>query len=290
MYKSKIFSYDYDEYEKGNKSADTLVADIMADKEFTSLEEIVIGCWGDAWQDSCQSIIDDIIANKDKFSHIKSLFIGDMGFEECEVSWIIQGDYSKLWNAMPQLESLCIQGSTDLELGNIKHENLKHLEIICGGLPVSAIDSITKAQLPSLETLLLYIGVENYGFDGDKNTIKNMLNNSNFPMLQYLGLEDSEIQDDIAEIVFNSKYISQITTLDLSNGTLTDKGGQIVLDSLEKYPNIKNVDLHYHFMTDSMMEKLDRLADQLDIEINLDEDNEPEIYDGEEYYYPMLTE
>lgn len=290
MYKTKFFSYDYDEYKDGQKNAGTMIADIIADEELNSLEEIVIGCWGDAWDDSCQKIIDGIVANKDKFSHIKSLFVGAMGFEECEVSWIIQGDYSKLWDAMPQLESLCIKGSTNLVLGDISHTNLKRLEIICGGLPASVIESIKNAKLPSLEALLLYIGVENYGFDGDKNTIKSLLDDSDFPKLTYLAIEDSEIQDDIAKIVFDSKYISQITTLSLAKGTLTDKGGQIILDELKKYPNIKRLDLHYHYMTDRMMNKLDKLADELDIEISLDEDNEPDEYDGTVYLYPMLTE
>lgn len=290
MYKSKRYEYDYDDYEEGGKSAETMIADIMADEEFPSLEGIVIGSWGDAWEDACQQIIDDIVGNKDKFSHIKSLFIGDMGFEDCEVSWIIQGDYSKLWNAMPQLESLTIKGSTDLSLGTIQHDNLKKLEIICGGLPSNVIKSITKAKLPSLETLILYIGVDNYGFDGDKDIIKQLLDDSDFPSLKYLGLEDSEIQDDIAEIVFGSKYISQIETLDLANGTLTDKGGQLIADKLKDYPNIKKVDLHYHFMTDEIMDKLDDLADEMDIDIDMDDDQEADEYDGEVYYYPMLTE
>ena len=46
-----------------------------------------------------------------------------------------------------------------------------------------------------------------------------------FPKLQYLGISDSEIQDELAEVVVNSRYMNQIETLDLSNGTLTDKGG-----------------------------------------------------------------
>lgn len=290
MYKSKRYAYDYDDYEEGDKSAETMVADIMADEDFPLLEEIIIGSWGDAWEDACQSIIDDIIANKDKFSHIKSLFIGDMDFEDCEVSWIIQADYSKLWAAMPQLESLSIKGSTDLVLGDIKHDNLKKLEIICGGLPSNIIKSITNAKLPSLETLLLYLGVEDYGFDGDKDTIEKLLKESDFPALKYLGLEDSEIQDDITELVFNSKYISQIETLDLANGSLTNKGGQFIADHLRDYPNIKKVDLHFHYMTDEVMDKLDGLADELDIEIDVDEDNEADEWNGEVYYYPMLTE
>lgn len=43
MYKSKVYSYDYDDYEEGDKSGKTMIADIMADEEFPSLEEIIIG-------------------------------------------------------------------------------------------------------------------------------------------------------------------------------------------------------------------------------------------------------
>ena len=43
-------------------------------------------------------------------------------------------------------------------------------------------------------------------------------------------------------------------------------------------------------MTDEVMDKLDDLADELDIEINVDEDNEADEWDGQVYYYPMLTE
>lgn len=147
-----------------------------------------------------------------------------MDYEECEVSWIIQGNYSKLWAAMPQLKVLIIKGSTDLELGEICHEGLESLTIICGGLPVSVIRSIQEAKLPHLKKLLLYIGIEDYGFDGDVDTIKELLEKADFPDLTYLGIVDSEIQDDIAKTVLESKFMGRIHTLDLSNGTLTDKG------------------------------------------------------------------
>ena len=55
MYKSKRYEYDYDDYEEGDKSAETMIADIIADEDFPSLEGIIIGSWGDAWDDSCQT-------------------------------------------------------------------------------------------------------------------------------------------------------------------------------------------------------------------------------------------
>lgn len=287
MSKSKRFSYSYEDYMENNKNAETLLEEIMQDVEFSGLDEIVIGCWGETWEDSAQPLIDGMIEHKDRFSHIKSLFIGDMDFEECEVSWIIQSDYSKLWDAMPQLEKLVIKGSTDLELGTIKHSNLRHLEIICGGLGKDIFQQLQKAMLPNLETLLLYIGIEDYGFDGDISTIKDLLAKSDFPKLTYLGLTDSEIQDDVVQAVLESKYMTQITALDLSMGTLTDKGGQLLLDKLPGFSNIKELNLEYHYLSDDMMDKLEALEG---IEVNVDDQQEADDYDGEAWYYPMLTE
>lgn len=222
----------------------------------------------------------------DQFAGIKSLFIGDMDFEECEVSWIEQADYSKLWAAMPQLEELTIKGSTNLSLGSIEHENLKGLEIICGGLPKEVMASIGAAKLPALKRLSLYMGVEDYGFDGGIEDIASMLEKSDFPQLEELGILDSEIQDEVAEAVVKSRYMKQIHTLDLSCGTMTDKGGQCLLDELPKYENIKEVDLSYHYMSDEMMEKLEAL----EAEVDVDDQQEDDEYDGEIYRYPMLTE
>lgn len=286
MAKSKKFVYDWEDYEDGKKNAETMIADILADGELDSLDELVIGCWGESWENDAQPIIDGIVENKERFSNIKSLFVGDMDYEECEVSWIEQGNYEKLWEALPQLEKLTIKGSTNLSLGKIKHDNLKSLEIICGGLPKEVLASIGEAKLPSLVTLSLYIGVEDYGFDGDIGDITAMLEKSDFANLKSLGILDSEIQDEIAGSVLKCKYMNQISRLDLSYGTLTDEGGQLLLDTLPSFPNIKELDLEHHFMSDEMMNKLSAL----DAEVNMDDQQEAENYHGEIYRYPMLTE
>lgn len=285
-YKSKKFFYEWEQFEDGGKDAGTMVEDILADPETPELEEIVIGCWGESWDNSAQAIIDGLVENKDKLGKVKSLFVGDMDYEECEVSWIEQADYSALWAAFPQLEKLTIKGSSNLSLGEIEHAGLKHLEIICGGLPKEVIQSIEKAKLPELETLSLYIGVEDYGFDGNKDDIQKMLTNSEFPKLKELGILDSEMQDELAEIVCGCKYMGQIETLDLSCGTLTDQGGAVLLEQLPKYGNIKKVNLEYHYMSDKMVDQLEKLP----MEVDASDPQEEDEYDGEIYRYPMLTE
>lgn len=276
------YFYDYDD-----GSAEGMIQEIMETTQFPNLDELVIGDWGDSWEDGCQPIIDDIVANADKFSHIQKLFIGNMDYESCEVSWIIQGDYSKIWAAMPQLKELTIKGSMDLVLGdNICHEELEALTIICGGLPEYVIKSIQKAKFPKLKKLVLFIGSENYGFDGDADTIKELLEQADFPELTYLGITDSEIQDELTEVVLNSKFMGQISTLDLSNGTISDKGGALILEKISDYPNIKKLDLHHNFFSDEMVKKLETLS----IEVDVSEQEEADEDDGEVYMYAVLTE
>ena len=134
--------------------------------------------------------------------------------------------------------------------------------------------------------LLLYVGVEDYGFDGNADTIKELLAKADFPKLQYLGITDSEIQDELTKVVLESKFMPQIETLDLSMGTLTDAGGALLLEAVPKFPNIKTLDVHYHYMSDEMEEKLKNLP----ICVDVSEQNEPDEYHGTIYMNAMLTE
>lgn len=285
MGKTKKYFYDYEQYEEGKNSV-SMIQEILEDPEFPQVTDLVIGCWGSPYEEDCQDILDGIVKHRERFSHVEKLFVGDMDYEECEVSWIVQGNYQALWKAMPQLKELTIKGSTDLVLGDVNHDNLESLTIICGGLPESVMESIRDAKLPNLRKLVLYIGIENYGFDGDADSVKALLEQSDFPKLEYLGIEDSEIQDELTEVILNSKYMKQIHTLDLANGTLTDKGGKLLLERLPEYPNIKNLDVHYHYMSENMVEELETLP----VELDASEPNEPETYHGEIWMNAMLTE
>ncbi len=284
--KTKTYTIGYEDYDSGEKSAENLVADILADPEFPALTELVIGDWGGAWEDDCQAVLDGIVEHAEQFSHIQRLFVGDMDYEQCEVSWIMQGDYSKLWAALPDLKSLTIKGSTELRLGEVCHEGLEELTIICGGLGSDVIRSVQNAKLPNLKKLLLYIGIEDYGFDGNADTIKELLEKADFPNLSYLGITDSEIQDELVRVVLDSKFMGQIETLDLSLGTLTDQGGALLLEALPKWPNVKTLDVHYHYLSDEMAKKLCSLP----ITVDVSEAEEPDVYDGTVYMNAMLTE
>lgn len=279
--KRKKFSYSWDD----EKNAQTMLEEILTSKRLPYVEELVIGYWGEPYDNSAQIIVDGIVEHKEQFQHIKSLFIGDMEMEECEVSWIEQADYSKIWEVLPNLEKLTIKGSSGLSLGIIEHNNLKELEIICGGLPKSVIHSIANAILPELTSLNLYMGSREYGFDGDIEDIKVLLEHP-FPKLTKLGLVDSEIQDEITAEVVKSAYMNQISELELSMGTLSDKSGRLLLEEVPKHSNITFLDLEYHYMSAKMMIKLLELS----IDVNVDEPQREYEYDGIFYRIPMMTE
>ena len=58
------------------------------------------------------------------------------------------------------------------------------------------------------------------------------------------------------------------------------------MEKLSAYPNIKKLDVHYHYMSEKMAEQLEGLP----LEVDVSERNEPDEYKGEIYMNAMLTE
>ncbi len=254
--------------EEGNiSSQEQLVEAILNDEELATLEEIVFGYWGECYETSPEPFIEMLAKHKEKFQHIKSLYFGDMEQEECEISWIEHCNYETLWSALPNLEKLVIKGATKLELGEFKHDNLKHFEIISGGISVDVLNSITNAKLPKLETLVLYLGVEDYGFDGTIEDIKSLVDNvKSFGNLKHLGLLNSEIQNHIAMVVVDSGIVEKLEVLDLSCGVLVDVGGQYLLDNKDKLANLKELNLDNSYFSEAMTKKLANIGINVSLE------------------------
>lgn len=275
-------SIDFDAHEDGKKLA-PLIEELAADAEKSNaLTSLIIGDWGAAYEESPDEFLPTLIEASSSFPNLRKLFIGDMSFEECEVSWINQSNLGPLLSAYPQIETFIIKGSTDLELNPLEHHNLKELSIICGGLPASVLQAVYHGTLPELRKLELYLGVEDYGFDGDlEQDILPFLNNNPFPKLTSLGLKDSELQDEIAIAAANAPVLSQLEELDLSEGTLSDKGAEALINS-EHIRKLKHLNLSYHYMSDDMLNRWRGTG----LPVSLDEQQDL----GEEWRYPALTE
>ncbi|CAM4443625.1 STM4015 family protein [Paenibacillus typhae] len=272
----------YDEYEDGQRM-NTEIERLSASPEAAQLTSLIIGDWGQAYENSSDEVVEALVKHSGSFPALRKLFIGDMSFEECEISWITQTDLSPLLPAYPELQSLTIQGGTDLGLSKLQHDKLEELIIITGGLSKKVLAEIAAGSLPNLRRLELYLGVDNYGFDGSLEDLLPLIEPGKFPQLTYLGLKNSEIQDEIAEALADAPILDQLHTLDLSLGTLSDKGAEVLLAS-ERIKKLQALNLSYHYMSDNMITRW--RASGLPVDVS----DQQKSDDDEDWRYPSITE
>lgn len=245
---------DYDSAESQRDLLDSFLAQI----DPSTLEALIIGAWSEAQEESPQGYLDALIEYRDRLPALKALFVGDMTYEDCEISWIIQTSYNPLLAAFPQLQSLRIRGSSSLELQAFKHDALEELAIECGGLPKTIVEAIAASTLPALNHLELWLGSDNYGFDGGLETYQRLLAQIGPERLRYLGLRDSEISDDLAVWLAQQPWLGTLQTLDLSLGTIGDLGAQALAES-PHLGTIERIDLSHHYISPAWQQKLSAL-------------------------------
>jgi hypothetical protein len=266
------------DYDSDGKWSD-LLAELLQMPGADQLIGLVVGNWqGSEFGISSEPVVEALVVAGERLPDLKVLFIGDITYEENELSWIEQGDISPLFAAFPNLEWLGVRGGNGLVLGMPRHEKLKGLVIETGGMPGAVFQSVVRAQLPQLEHLELWLGEENYGAEVAATDLKPLLNGDLFPNLKYLGLRNSEMQDEIAQALHGAPVLKKIRVLDLSLGTLTDKGAQALLDDAA-ITKLEKLDLHHHFCSDEMMEKLKALPCEVDVS-----EQEAGDQDGDETY------
>lgn len=281
------FYLEYDEQEEGITLVQKL-KEYFEEHSTYEPESITIGYWEEAWEKDPESIINYMVENKSKFPNLKKVYLGDMNYEECEVSWIIHTDAASLVNEF-DLEVLTIKGSNGLRLSNTKNDTLKKLAIICGGIGSDLLQDILKAEFPRLEHLELYIGVQDYGFDGDISNLEAFMKRENFPKLKYLGLKNSDIQDEICEKILDSDIIKDLEVLDLSFGTLSDKGAELIIENTDKLSQLKKLDLTYNYISDKLVKEVTKSFSNLRTQLLIDR-HEAEIDEEDDWRYPYITE
>lgn len=279
----------YDDAHRGETFSEAF-AELLEDPRAEELTALVIGMWAE-WISGEPSLIEDVVATlvgaSDRLPNLKALFIGDITREECEISWIPQGDLSPVFGAFPQLEALGIRGGQGLTLGTPRHANLKKLVIEAGGLPVSVVQEITSADLPVLEHIELWLGDSGYGWDGAIEDLTPFFDSSKWPHLKYLGLRNSEITDEIAGQLATSPILKRLRTLDLSLGTLSNAGAEALLSNRDALTHLEKLDIHHHFLTQGMINRLQELGITVDVSDPQAEDEEDK---GATYRYVAVSE
>jgi len=235
----------------------TLFSRFLDDPASAGTPAIIIGQYhGDDPEQESEEVVQLLVSARARLPNLRGIFIGDIVSEENEISWIHQSDVSPLLATYGNLEHLRLRGTEGLSLGGrLSQDKLKSLTIETGGLPPLLLAEVAASRLPSLEHLELWLGTTGYGGDATVADLQPLLQGTVFPNLKYLGLRDSEITDDIAAALKSSPTLSKIESLDLSLGTLSDKGGQALLGN-PGLKHLKQLDLHHHYLSDDMMIRL----------------------------------
>ncbi|TND10326.1 MAG: wgr domain-containing protein [Bacteroidetes bacterium] len=265
----------YDEYEQGTKSEDLITA-FVNDPKAGEVTDLIIGAYDYESSTDSVGIVTAIVNAKDKLRNLKNLFIGDITYEESEISWIQQSDVSPVFAAYPGLVHFQVRGGTGLRLSALKHDTLETLIIETGGMYPETLKDVCNANLPNLRSLELWLGSEHYGFESKTEDLAPILSGKLFPKLKRLALRDSEISDDIAKALTGAPVMEQIEELDLSMGTLGDAGAQALIDN-PAVRKLKNLNIDHHYLSNAMMEKMR----QIGIPVEMDDQNEED--EGERY-------
>lgn len=261
----------------------------MATVNTSAVTALVIGPWGETGDDMRSNVVIDLIlAAKAKLPALTGLFIGDHTMEESEISWIEQSDITPLLDGLPQLTELGIRGGEGLELSPVRHNALRTLRIETGGLPRAVVSGVARSELPALRELRLWLGVDEYGGNWQPEDLEPLLDGGNFPELRVLGLQNSDRQDEICELVAGSAIVRRLETLDLSMGVLTDKGGRHLLS----LTHLKNLDLHHHYLSEQVSAELVATLGAAGVTVDVDDVQEPHTYgnDPEQYFYTAISE
>ena len=245
-----------------------------------NLQGIIVGqFFGDDSSEASTTVVQALAAAASKLTNVRAIFLGEMISEECEISWINHDDVSPLLAAYPALEHLRIRGGTGLKFGDdVRHERLKSLTVESGGLDRNVFNEIINADLPALEHLELWLGTDDYGGNVRIADLRPLLSGQLFPRLRYLGLRDADNVDEIAAIIGTAPILDRVLALDLSLGNLSDEGGRALLGS-DRLKRLRTLDLHHHYLSDEMMERLRREYPNADLSDQKEADE-----DGDDTY------
>ncbi|MGC5038620.1 STM4015 family protein [Streptomyces sp. DT190] len=272
----RITSDVYDSDEAWTKA----FARFRAAVDTTRVRALIVGAWQEAYDTDPSDVIEALVAARDAFPALRALFVGDMVMEECEISWINQTDVTPLLHAFPDLEELGVRGGTGLRFPALSHSGLRKLTMESGGLPAEVVRGVAHSDLPALEVLDLWLGTPDYGGDSEAADLEPILSGARLPRLRHLALRNSEMQDAVAAAVASAPVVARLEVLDLSMGVLTDDGAAALLAG-QPLTHLKELDLHHHYISEPLLERLRQTLEPAGVAVDLDRDDADEDQDGD---------
>ncbi|MFI2610412.1 STM4015 family protein [Kitasatospora sp. NPDC018619] len=260
----------------------------LRDVDPAGVRALVIGPWWNGREGyvSIGPVIEALTAAAGRLPALEALFLAEVTFDECEVSWLVMDDVTPVLTAFPALKYLAVRGGTDLVLEPVRHDALTSLRFESGGLPAPVVRAVAASELPALERLDLWLGVDEYGGDATLDDLAPFLDGSRLPRLRHLGLANSELQDEIAAAVAHAPVVARLESLDLSMGVLSDEGATALLEG-QPLTHLRTLDLHHHYLSDAMTERLCAALPGVDLDLS---EAEIDDLDDEDDRYVSVAE
>jgi hypothetical protein len=255
----------------------------------TAITSYIVGNWvtNEDMERPAADMFAPLVAAADRFPNLRHLFLGDITADQHEISWIKQSDLTPLLRAFPNLRTFGVRGSENLGWEQRAYPELRELTFQSGGLPPEVVRAVAGSEFPELTDLELYLGTEGYFGGSEVADLAAILEGANLPKLRYLGLRDAENSDEIAAAVAYAPIVARLEVLDLSLGSLGDEGAAALLAG-QPLTHLKKLDLHHHFISEQMQERLREALPGVDVDLS--EQQEPDEWDGEEQRFIAVAE
>ena len=288
---------------EGAETFPEYLARFVREVDTSQVTALVIGDWG-VWEGNdvdSSAVRDALIQHAAAFPALRSVFFGDITFEENEISWIQQCDLAPLLAAYPRLEAFTIRGVGDLDrrtgafplsLEVPEHTGLRSLTFQTGGLPGVVVRQVASSGLPNLERLELWLGVEDYGGDATPQDLAPILSGDAFPHLRHLGLRNAQDTGLWLRSLLDSPVLARLTSVDLSMGSLRGRDVEPLLAAIPALAHLESLDLHHHYLSEEETERVRAAFTSAGVRVDLSEREEPDSDDPEDTYayYPSVTE
>ncbi|MCY0929540.1 STM4015 family protein [Streptomyces sp. H27-H1] len=250
---------------------------------------LIVGGWPDPYEASSAGIVDVLAGAAGQLPALRALFVGDITFEECEISWIQQSDVSPLLRAYPALEEFGVRGGDGLVFPPVVHDALRVLRMESGGLPREVVRGVAVSELPALTELDLWLGTSEYGGDAEAGDLAPFLSGERLPSLRRLALRNSEMQNEVAAALATAPVVDRLEVLDLSMGILDDKGVEALLAG-RPLTHLTKLDLHHHYVSAPLRERLCAALAPHGVEVDLGDVQSPDVHNEDEYRYVAVAE
>lgn len=228
-------------HEEAGISQAALVATLMALPSARFLEELTLGAPSLHERGVPEAVIDALVAAGPRTTLRVLAFTSDRGEEM--LSWTVTGPLERALPLYPNLAALDITAGY-LSLGALELPKLARLRIETCGLSEDNLQSLAAARLPALTALELWFGKR----DALDLAMAVVEAHARVPEL---GLVNTSFTDELAAALAASPSLPNRERLDLSRGTLTDRGALELARAHRdgRAPRLVAVDVRENYLT-----------------------------------------